>query len=301
MLTRLPVTAAAVLALAALSGCGSATETAAPPSAGATAAKDKKHQFQAAKADCMKQKGFKYIPYVYPEPKGTAEGRLREAGDYQAMRKYREKYGFGVFAMYVYPKELGNPQVKPDNPAAVDPNWKIQSSLSKAQGQAYRKAMEACEITTANQLYGLNLKQGINFFSQAGEASNRAVRTTVNSDPKLVELAAAMATCLKGKGYAIADTTPMAMAERGPTEFRTQEDKLGRAQSKDVPDVAPPRKEDEVPMYHSPTLTPEDAKPYLAKEIKAALDDVDCGKEFYPAYLPKEWATRARVNEQYGI
>ncbi|MEV0230597.1 hypothetical protein [Nonomuraea sp. NPDC050786] len=301
MLTRFPVTAAALLALAVLSGCGGATESAASPSASATAAKDKKYQFQAAKADCMKQKGFKYVPYVYPEPKGTDEGRLRAAGDHQAMRKYREKYGFGVFALYVYPKELGNPQVKPDKPEAVDPNWKIQSSLSKAQNQAYRKAMEACEIATANQLFGLNLKQGTDYYRQAGVASNRAVRTTVNSDPKLVELAAAMATCLKGKGYAIADTTPMAMAERGEAEFRAQEDKLGRAQMKDVPDVAPPRKEDEIPMIYAPTLTPEDAKPYLAKEIKAALDDVDCGKDFYPAYLPKESEIRARVNDQYGM
>ncbi|MEV1167223.1 hypothetical protein [Nonomuraea sp. NPDC049784] len=203
--------------------------------------------------------------------------------------------------MYVYPKEMGSPQVKPDNPGEVNPNWKIQSSLSKAQNQAYRKAMESCEITTANQLFGLSLKQGTDYLSQAGEASNRAVRTTVNSDPELVELAAAMATCLKGKGHAIADTTPMAMERRGWKEFSAQEDKLGRAQMDDVPDVAPPRKEDEVPMIYAPTLTPEQARPYLAKEIKAALDDLDCGKDFYPAYLPKESAIRERVNEQYGM
>ncbi|MEV1167222.1 hypothetical protein [Nonomuraea sp. NPDC049784] len=80
----------ALLALAVLCGCGGAAETAAAPSPSA-AAKDKKHQFEAAKADCMKQKGFKYIPYVYPQPQGTEEGRRRAAGDYQAMRKYREK------------------------------------------------------------------------------------------------------------------------------------------------------------------------------------------------------------------
>jgi hypothetical protein len=290
----------ALLALAVLCGCGGAAKTAATPAPSA-AAKDKKHQFQAAKADCMKQKGFTYVPYVYPEPKGTDEGRRREAGDYQAMRKYREKYGFGVFAMHVYPKEMGNPQVKPDNPGEVDPNWKIQSSLSKAQNQAYRKAMDACEITTANQLFGLKLRPGTSYFQEAGEASNRAVRTTVNSDPELVELAAAMATCLKGRGYAIADTTPAAMERRGWTEFAAQEDKLGRAQMDDVPDVAPPPKEDEVPMIHSPTLTPEQARPYLTKEIKASLDDLECGRDFYPAYLPKEAAIRGRVNERYGI
>ncbi|SEN73269.1 hypothetical protein [Nonomuraea pusilla] len=291
----------ALLALAVLCGCGGAAETAASPSPGAAAAKDKKHQFESAKADCMKQKGFKYIPYVRPEPKGTDEGRRRMAGDYQAMKKYREKYGFGVFAIHVYPKELGNPQVKPDDPGQVNPNFKIQSSLSKAQSQAFRKAMDSCEVTSANQVFGLQLKPGADYFGEASKASNRAVRTTVNSDPQLVELATAMATCLKGKGYAIADTTPMAMGDRGYKEFSAQEDKLGRAQFDDVPDVAPPPKEDEVPMIYAPTLTPEQAKPYLTKEIKAALDDLECGKDFYPAYLPKETAIRERVDEQYGM
>ncbi|WP_043615641.1 hypothetical protein [Nonomuraea candida] len=292
---------AALLALAVLCGCGGAAESAAPPSPGAGAAKDKKPQLEAAKADCMKQKGFQYVPYVYPEPKEDEEGRRRMAGDYQAMRKFREKNGFGVFAMHVYPKELGNPQVKPDDPGEVNPNWKIQSSLSKAQLQAYRKAMGACEITTANQLLGLDLKQGTDLMREMSKASNRVVRTTVNSDPELVELAAAMATCLKGKGYAIADATPKSMSDRGHKEFLAQEDKLGRAQMDDVPDVAPAPKEDEAPMIYAPTLTPEQARPYLAKEVKAALDDLECGKDFYPAYLPKESAIRQQVNEQYGM
>lgn len=290
----------ALLALAVLCGCGGAAKTAAAPSPGA-AAKDKKHQLEAAKADCMKQKGFKYVPYVYPEPKDTEEGRRREAGDYQAMRKFREKYGFGVFAMHVYPKEMGNPQVKLDDPGEVNPNVKIQSSLSEAQSRAFRKAMETCQITTANQVLGLHLKQGTDFWNQASTASNRAVRTGVNSDPRLVELAAAMATCLKGKGYTITDTTPMTMGDRGQKEFIAQEDRLGRQQMKDVPDVAPPAKQDESPMTYAPTLTPEEARPYLTKEIKAALDDLECGRDFYPAYLPKEAALRGRVNEQYGI
>ncbi|TDD18868.1 hypothetical protein [Nonomuraea diastatica] len=285
-------------ALAVLCGCGGATGTAAPSP---SATSDKKHQLEAAKADCMKQKGFKYVPFVSrSQQPDTDESRKRAAGDYQALRKYREKYGFGVFALFVYPKEMGNPAVKPDNPE-INPNWKIQSSLSKAQIGAYSKALDACMATAAGQVLGLNLKPGTDYYAEHNKARRRALKSSVNSDPELVELAGAMATCLKGKGHAISDTTPLAMAERGPDKFRAQEDRLGRAQRDDVPDVAPPAKEGEVPMIYAPTLTPEEARPYLNREIKAALDDLECGKDFYLAYLPREQAINKQVSDQFGM
>lgn len=285
---------AAAAALAALSGCGGAAESAAPAP---SPTKDRKHQVEAAKADCMKQKGFKYVAYVAPEPPESEESRSRASGNYQAMRKYRAKYGFGVFAIHVYPKELRNPQVEPE----PNPNMKIQSGLSKAQHQSYRKAMDACQTTAVKQVLGLDLKPGMDYYNEHGLAVNRALKSTINSDPKLMELAGAMATCLKGKGYAVGDTAPVAMSERGQKAFLAQEDKLGREQRDDVPDVAPPVKEGELPMMYAPTLTPEQAKPYLNKEIKAALDDLDCGKDFYPAYLPKQSAVVRQVSEQFGM
>ncbi|TDC98871.1 hypothetical protein E1292_33780 [Nonomuraea deserti] len=285
-------------ALAVLCGCGSTTGTAAPSP---SATSDKKHRLEAAKADCMKQKGFKYVPFVSRSQKpDTEEDRKRAAGDYQALRKYREKYGFGVFAMYVYPKELGHLAVKPDNPE-INPNWEIQSSLSKAQMGAYQKARDTCMVTAASQVLGLELKSGVDYYAEQNKIRRRALKSVVNSDPELMELAGAMATCLKGKGHAISDTTPLAMAERGPRTFQAQEDKLGRAQRDDVPDVAPPAKKDEVPAIYAPTLTPEEARPYLNREIKAALDDLECGKDFYPAYLPREQVIDKQVNEQFGM
>ena len=68
-----------------------------------------------------------------------------------------------------------------------------------------------------------------------------------------------------------------------------------------MPDVAPPVKEGELKMTYSPTLTPEEARPYLNKEIKAALDDLECGKDFYPAYLPKEKAVDQQIYEEFGM
>ncbi|MFD1544614.1 hypothetical protein [Nonomuraea guangzhouensis] len=289
----------ALAALVALGGCGGATENAPQPSQ-AAAAKDKKHQLESVKADCMKQKGFKYVAYVQPPKQDSEDDKARNAGDYQAMRKYREKYGFGVFAMHVYPKEMGNPAVKPDNPQ-IDPNWKIQSSLSKAQATAYRKAADGCMIEAAKKILGKTLKSMDDYFNQQNRASEQALARTVNSDPKLIELASAMAGCLKGKGYPIGKTTPMAMSQQGQEVFLTQEDKLGREQRDDVPDVAPPLKEGEVKMTYAPTLTPAEATPYLTKEIKAALDDLECGKAFYPAYLPKAAVAQQQVDEEFGM
>ncbi|MEV4010549.1 hypothetical protein AB0J35_08615 [Nonomuraea angiospora] len=295
MLTRLTVTTTALLALAALSGCGGATESAAPSPS--STAGDKEVQLEAAKADCMKQKGFKYVAYVTPHKPGTEDDKSRASGNYQAMLKYREKYGFGVFAEYIYPDIYKTQDGSPDS----NPNGKIQSSLSKAQMQAYRKALDACQVAAANQVLGLKLKSTDDFNRVQFQASVRARKTTLNTDPELVELATAMATCLKGKGYAVGDTAPVAMSDQGQKTWLAKQDKLGREQMDDVPDVAPPAEDDKVPMYYMPTLTPEQAKPYLAKEIRAALDDLECGKDFYPAYLPKEWAVQRQVNAQFGM
>ncbi|MGP3958215.1 hypothetical protein ACTWPT_19585 [Nonomuraea sp. 3N208] len=280
-----------------LSGCGGAAERAPhPPTASAG---DKKHQLEAAKADCMKQKGFKYVAFVSKQEWPLQDDK-RNSGDYSAMRKFREKYGFGVFAMHVYPKEMGNPAVKPDNPE-INPNWEIQSSLSKTQMSAYRKASDACTVTAVKQVLGLDVKSDMDYYAQMSKASTRAIESTLNSDPQLVELASAMATCLKGKGYSISDTTPKAMSETGSKQFIDQEDRLGRAQRDDIPDVPPPVKEGEIPMRYAPTLTPEEARPYLSKEIKAALDDLECGKDFYAAYLPKELVIQKQIDEQFGM
>ncbi|MER6575525.1 hypothetical protein [Nonomuraea sp. NPDC001023] len=294
MLKRSRLAIAMSLSAAVLCGCGGAAEptggaeTAQPSRA--AAAKDKKHQFEAAKADCMKQKGFKYVPYVKPEDK-SEDTRKRNSGDYQAMRKYRAKYGFGRFAIHVYPTE------GPDAQAEMDPNVKIQEDLSPAQNDAYNKAINVCMVTAGKQALGLTLKSRMDYYNQLGLARKRAKAAELDGDPRLVELTGPMATCLKGKGYSVTDTKPTAMNLRGDEEFGRQQDKLGRAQQKNLPD-------DEKRTSGSfimPELTPEAAKPYLAKEIKAALDDLECGKDFYATYVPKEAALEQKINDQFAF
>ncbi|MGV9379245.1 hypothetical protein ACWDRB_25735 [Nonomuraea sp. NPDC003707] len=291
----------ALLALAVLCGCGGAAETAAaPPSpSAAAAAKDKKHQLEAAKADCMKQKGFKYVAWVKPEQPQSDEDRRRDAGDYQAMKKYREKYGFGVFAEFVYPKEMNAPAAQRESPNQ-DPNMKIQEALSEAQLGAYHKAKDACMVTAGKQVLGVTLKSNLDYYNQIALTRKRATAATLDSDPKLVELAGAMATCLKGKGYAVTDTGPTALAKRGQDAFYKEQDKVGREQDDTVPDVAPPAKKGDNQPINMPSLTAEQARPYLAKEIKAALDDLECGKDFYPVFTPRKSAIDTQVRAQFA-
>ncbi|MEV1000187.1 hypothetical protein [Nonomuraea sp. NPDC050202] len=280
-----------------LCGCGGAAESAAPPSpAASAAAKDKRHQFEAAKADCMKQKGFKYVPYVRPTEAATEDERKRDSGDYQAMLKYREKYGFGVFAVHVYPKEIEGPGS--EIPIA-DPNAEVQGSLSGAQLDAYNKAKNACMAIVGKQVLGLDLKSNIDYFNHMALAHRRAKAAELDGDAGLVELAGTMGTCLKGKGYRVSDTKPTAIARRGKNEFMERQSAIGREQRPEV--VAGEKMTKQTRQLVMPTLTPQQARPYLDKEIKAALDDLECGRDFYAAYAPKETALQQRVNDQFAF
>ncbi|MGP3933207.1 hypothetical protein [Nonomuraea sp. KM88] len=289
MLKRSRLVLAMSFSAALLCGCGGTAESARPsPTASAAGAKDRKHQFEAAKADCMKQKGFKYVPYVKPEEEPSEEERKRNSGDYQAMRQYRKKYGFGVFSEFVYPKEIGLSAAMAEAEEYPDPNAKVVASLSQAQMRAYRKAQDACVSQAAKQALGLEIESNIDYFNQSGLTKKRLLARDLDGDPGLTELATSMATCLKSKGYTISDTKPTALDSRGKRTFQEQATALARKQKGDK---GSPR----------PDLTPQQAKPYLTKEIKAALDDLECGKDFYPAYVPRQTTLKQQVDDQFAL
>ncbi|MEV4117000.1 hypothetical protein [Nonomuraea sp. NPDC049695] len=224
----------------------------------------------------MKQQGFKYVAWVMPEKEETDEERNRASGEYRAMRKYREKYGFGAFAMSVYPQEM----TRQAGVAELDanPNAKLMLALSNAQALAYIKARNTCEGTAAKQVLGLNVRSGADLLSQLLAARKEAMTTELDSDPKLVELATAMATCLKGKGYAVSDAKPTAVADRGAT-FAGEYAKLRNG---------------------SQPLTDQQARQHLDREIKAALDDLECGKDFYPEFEPRKREITRQVAQKFG-
>lgn len=44
----------------------------------------------------------------------------------------------------------------------------------------------------------------------------------------------------------------------------------------------------------------ERSSQYLGREIKAAPDDLECGRDFYAAYLPRKRAISVQVGELFG-
>ncbi|NUW37679.1 hypothetical protein HTZ77_40685 [Nonomuraea sp. SMC257] len=295
-------TALALAVTAVLGGCGGDAEpagkSASPSAKSAATAQEKRRQFESVKADCMKQKGFKYIAYV-PKEDATEDQRKREAGDYEALKAQRAKYGFGVFSSYVYPKAADGPENMPDLSGA-DPNGDIPSKLSPAQRRSYYKALNACVVVAAKQVLGKTVTSGTDLFEQLADASDKAAERELDGDAELVGLATSMATCLTGKGYKVSGTRPTQLSARGWLAFLDQEDAIGRGQRDDVPDVPSPAKKGEPVRRFGARLTPAQAKPYLAKEVKAALDDLECGKDFYRVYTPKAEAVDAKIAEEYG-
>ncbi|WP_431895687.1 hypothetical protein [Nonomuraea sp. bgisy101] len=282
--------AAGFLTLALLAGCGA---TAAETEPSPQAAQGIEQRKEAELATCMKGKGFKYVAFVAKGRQLSEQRKAAFGGDYAAMKAERGKYGFGHFSLYVYPKEFDSPMYKPEKPE-INPNWAIQSSLSEQQRKAYDDAHESCYTAAIKKLTGKVVKSSMDHYEQVAKARTQAEIRELDGDPTLVEKAARMADCLKGQGYRVSKTNPTAIATRGSDEIRAQVENLGKTD--DVDDSKLPEGQ-----FYEPTLTAAQARPYLTKEIKVALDDLECGKDFYAAYLPREQEIDTKVDAEYGI
>jgi hypothetical protein len=275
-------TAVAALLLVALSGCGSAAAERAVARPGTPT--ERASQMEAVRGDCMREKGFRYVAYVPPPRRKTTAQAKEEAGDYQAMKRFRQKNGYGVFAFYVYPQEYGNPMVPPDRPLPPDPdpNHKLMASLSKTQFRAYQEADQACLVRAVRTVMGKDVKSIGDQVDQANAKAAQLKSRALDGDPLLVGRAAAMATCLEARGYRIGSTRPTAMAGRGPADIRQE-------------------MEQPVGALFEPDLSVEQARPYLAREITDALDDLECGRDFYADFEPRRTAIEARVYAEFGL
>ncbi|MFD8556786.1 hypothetical protein ACWDOR_41705 [Streptosporangium canum] len=252
----------ALLGLAVLTGCGGNTT---PAADGGGATVDKARERENAIATCMKQKGFPYTPSVSRPRKVDAN-----PADYAAMKEARGKYGFGVFSAVVYPK--------PPETQAPDPNQATIGGLSGAKRDAYLKTMNECRVAALRQVNGLKVTSVADYQDQMStEIEN--IDKDLDSDPKLLELAAPFAECLKSEGERVTSAKPLALSARGMEVWGEQADRLGKAG----------------------TVTAEAARPYLAKEITSALADLECGKDFYAAFIPLQKRLTNEARMKYGF
>ncbi|WP_214109815.1 hypothetical protein [Acrocarpospora catenulata] len=269
-----------VTVLAVLTGCGSGgggAESAAAPSADS---QNQQRQRQAGLATCMKGKGFTYHPIV-SQPELPEEMKQESSGDYEAMKKYRGKYGFGFAASFVYPNETGGRvavrAVAGGGSNSGDPNDKVIAGLSETQREAYFDAMSACMLEQINKATGRKLTSMEELGKAQSEMLKQAINRELDGDAQLVELAGAFGDCLKGKGYQVTSQRPSEISRSTEQPFMEELGKFG-----------------------AKTPTPDEARPMLTREIKAALDDLECGKNFYPVYRPKANTVHQQVADLYG-
>ncbi|MEV4565113.1 hypothetical protein AB0K12_15200 [Nonomuraea sp. NPDC049419] len=280
--------AAGALCAAMLTGCVSATEADPEPGAGgADASKQQAQRIQSAIADCMKQQGFKYVAWV-PEQDVLEEFDKASSGDYEAMRRERSSHGFGVFDLLADP---GGKRVVWSE--SDSPNHTIKNELSDAQRAAYDKALTSCGNAAIKQVTGKVVTSEADRAEQRNKLIDQTLERELNGEPRLVELAAAMGDCLKGKGYRVDSLKPVDLDRRGAREFEAQ--KRALAMKDDIPERDLPEG-----RYYEPRLPQATAKQYLGREIKASLDDLECGKDFYAAYLPRKRAISAQVGDLFG-
>ncbi|MEU7003236.1 hypothetical protein [Nonomuraea sp. NPDC046570] len=265
-----------LLSLALISGCA-AEQAAAPVPAQRSA--DPRPRMEQIKADCMKQSGFRYLAFVQPQRPEP------DLSTYEAMKTYRNKYGFGVFAQFAYPMDplsgsIESAQALHDK----DPNVAVTRKLSGAQLDSYNEKLDNCGWKAAKEVLGKEVSTRMDAVGLLQEARGELEAAEIDGDSELVDRASGFADCLVGKGRRVPSTTPMALAKRGETAFMDQAEELG-------PDKL---------GNAWPDLTPAQARPYLDREIKAALEDLECGKEFYTRFAPKHASINARVWAEYG-
>ncbi|GAA4223193.1 hypothetical protein GCM10023075_15830 [Streptosporangium album] len=281
---------AAALAVAVLTGCGADPAPAAAPAATdkAPASADpqgKRRQMEAMRADCMKGKGFKYEPYVPPPAKVSEESRREWTGDYATMREQRERRGFRIYFPFVHPED---PE---DGIGTVDPNPNdaLAGSLSRTQYRAWDAADGACYAEAFTELTGKTVTSKDDVFTQAENMYLRTTSRELDGDPRMIELATAFGTCLKGKGYPVPSLKPTALNFSSRERLEKQRGDVIAGRVKQDPEDTGFRR-----------LTPQEAKPYLVKEIKVSLDDLECGKDFYAAFLPRYEALRQKAYREFG-
>lgn len=290
----------AVLSLLSVTGCaGTAESLTVVRSSGA-----REHSIERSLATCMEQNGFRYVPddgspwqRVDPELNNDRLGR----GDYAAMRSYRAKYGHGAFAIYVFPQKFGNPRVKPEH-VPISPNGAIRAALSPTQRRAYQEAYDRCYGPAVKQATGKDVASEWDHHRQISALVDRLVAAEIDADPRLVRLAENMADCLRAKGYAVESTLPSALAGRGFARFNAEITEIGRTDDiSDEPLKSFGTDEDGNHRVYQPNLTPLQAGPYLTREIGDALDDLECGREFYPVYKTRYTDIQRRAHEEFGL
>ncbi|NJP97484.1 hypothetical protein HCN51_50065 [Nonomuraea sp. FMUSA5-5] len=232
-------------------------------------------KLEQVQASCMKAAGLQYLPDNIVKSVRTETERKALNGDVKAMRQLRAEEGFGIWS------EVTEAETK------EHPNDKIIDSLPAAKLKAYKAAQEQCFVKAVKTVLNKDVASKEDYEKQIDLAITEA-EEELNKDVKLAKLSKSFASCLKIKKAA--KPTDVAEAKRKEViEARTE---MAEKQG-----VAGPDQEELL----IPKVSEAQVKPLLKKEIKAALDDLECGEDFYAAYEPKAWKLKQKVYAEYGV
>jgi len=301
----------AALGLALVTACGGPDAEPEPVAAAPAAAdtRTKLQQMENIVADCMKQQGFQYVPNppaAGDDNQGRFTGPLSVLESPNDVRAFRAKYGFGVFARFVYPDDPA--VVTPKADRADDPNAAIRAALDPARRKAYDLALngnqEAVKGSAGLEKVtgepGCGGKASIEVFGDgapdeaAAQAAERAY-TAFQTDPEVVAAAQKYADCLRGQGYKVTTTRPGEV-----------EDVMNSAAIDGELPAQPGANGAKMPVAGAvtaavagdTTMDPEAAQAGLQAEIKAALADLDCRTDYALIVRTKHATTVAARNGQ---
>ncbi|GGQ38440.1 hypothetical protein GCM10010266_72180 [Streptomyces griseomycini] len=172
-------------------------------------------------AACMKKQGFTYTPVA---PEDPAASWTTYGADYALTKKYRQKYGSGIYAGIVYPDDAGASGSAADRQDSDrTPNADYVDTLTPEQKAAYSEALGAfpdpkaggknwtgCQGEADKEVYGSASAQ-----ERSIEAANRdqANAQAFNGDPELVALVQSYASCLRKEGISATTTQPTGVGE----------------------------------------------------------------------------------------
>ncbi|WP_294013367.1 hypothetical protein [Streptomyces sp.] len=229
-------------------------------------------------ATCMRAKGFTYTPHVSQDGAGDAINDV-DGKDYAAAKKFRSKYGFGLYAGAVYrndPNVWGSEAYMNKD---TNPDSAYLKALTPTQKKAYDTAFGAKGPTDAHNKLGLTgcLKEAYDkaygpeksqaeIEKQAAEDKERALaaKQALNGNPELVRLAQQFASCLTKDGINVTTTQPTEMGDMVKFQVGSQ-----------------------LPPNGILSLSKSEATAKLTHEIDLAKKDLECGKDFRAAYFAK--------------
>lgn len=274
-------------ALLVVAGCAESTGPAVPsPTSSVEGFRAKRIRMENFKATCMKAKGFKYTAFHIPERQQTEQDKKMATGDYEAMKANRSRHGFDFWYHTVYAKDEQGNQV-----TFKDPNSEFQQALSQTQQKAWQKASEECFAAGAKSIYHRVVAGEQDYWKQYADFREKLLARALDGDGDLIALGQRFGDCLKASGYKVPSVRPTKLPNRGWDAMVEYTNALAEKQS---------GKKHEGEGWAMPHLTPAETRAELDKEVKGALDDLECGKDFYAAYYPKLAKVQDRIDAEWG-